>query len=82
MEATSNPYVAKALQHLEEIYTVLRMNDIMLSKSEAMKIVGGRYVLERLVATGKIRMKKTSEKDNGKWFCNAEDVFHYAGYKG
>ena len=82
MEATSNPYVAKALQNLEEIYTALRMNDIMLSKSEAMKIVGGRYVLERLVATGKIRMKKTSEKDNGKWFCNAEDVFRYAGYKG
>ena len=70
-----SPYIKKSLDHLEDIYAALRLNNIMLSKSEAMKIVGGRYVLERLVATGKIRMQKPSGKNNGKWFCNAEDVF-------
>lgn len=74
---TMNPYIKNSLDQLENIYTSLRRNNIMLSKSEAMKIVGGRYVLERLVATGKIRMQKPSEKTNGKWFCRAEDVFRY-----
>ena len=47
------------------------------SKSEAMKIVGSRYVLERLVALEKIRMTQTGRK----WFCNAGDVLKYANYK-
>lgn len=67
--------------HLEAIYTTLRKNSIKLSKSEAAKIVGGRYVLEKLVALKKIRMTKPTEKNNGKWFCNAEDVLRYANYK-
>lgn len=67
--------------HLESIYTALRTNHIKLSKSEAAKIVGGRYVLERLVALKKIRMEKPTEKKNGKWFCDADDVLRYANYK-
>lgn len=69
------PYIKSKLDQLESIYTTLRLNNIVLSKTEAAKIVGGRYVLERLVATGKIRQQKQTDKPNSKWFCNAEDVF-------
>lgn len=72
-----NPHIVKSLEHLEDIYSALRKNNITLSKSEAMKIVGGRYVLERLVNTDKIRAVQ-SKKAGRKWRCVAEDVFRYA----
>lgn len=72
-----SPSIKKNLEHLENIYTALRKNNIMLSKSEAMKIVGGRYVLERLVTAGKIRHTEQG-KAGRKWYCAAEDVFRYA----
>lgn len=71
----------QAAMHLDALYTVLRKNNIKLSKNESSKIVGSRSVLERLVATGKIRMVKRKNIQAGKWDCNAEDVFRYANYK-
>lgn len=73
----TSPYILKSLEQLENIYTALRKNNITLSKSEAMKIVGGRYVLERLVTSGKIRAVEQG-KAGHKWHCMAEDVFRYA----
>lgn len=59
------PYVTTRLHLLSAILKVV--TKMIFSKSEAMKIVDGRYVLERLVALGKIRMTQTGRK----WFCNA-----------
>lgn len=78
---TTTPYITQKLNELEDIYTVLRLNNLTISKSMAAKIAGGRYTLERLVAIGKIRMKKIANSKNGKWFCVAEDVFRFANYK-
>ena len=76
MNTTLSPYVRKSLEQLENIYAALRL--IAMSKSDAMKIVGGRYKLERLVNTGKIRLQKPeSGKAGCKWFCMAEDVFRH-----
>lgn len=47
---------------------------ITFSKTEAMKLVGGKCRLDRLVEQGKIRVEKPTRKQNGKWFCNAGDV--------
>lgn len=69
------------LMHMEDIYTVLRKNAITFSKTEAMKIVGGRGRLERLVASGKIRTAKYETYQKGRWECNAEDVLRYASDK-
>lgn len=78
MNTTLSPYVRKSLEQLENIYAALRLNCIAMSKSDAMKIVGGRYKLERLVKTGKIRLQKPeSGKAGCKWFCMAEDVFRH-----
>ena len=67
MNTTLSPYVRKSLEQLENIYAALRLNSIAMSKSDAMKIVGGRYKLERL----------ESGKAGCKWFCMAEDVFRH-----
>lgn len=69
------------LMHMEDIYAVLRKNSITFSKTEAMKIVGGRGRLERLVASGKIRASKYETYQKGRWECNAEDVLRYASDK-
>lgn len=74
-------YASKLLAELEEIYTAVRTNAITFSKTEATKIIGSRCFLERLVATGKIRMEKPSDRQAGIWKCNAEDVLRYANYK-
>lgn len=50
---------------------------IMFSKSIAQAFVGGRSRLERLVAEKKIRAEKTTDKQNGRWECNADDVLKY-----
>lgn len=81
-----SPEIQIHLRHLEEIYTILRKNNITLSKTVSMKIVGSRGVLERLVATKKIRTKQDAKQDVkpekfSRWECFAEDVFRYANYK-
>lgn len=76
-----SPEVQISLRQLEDIYTSLRINEITLSKTEASKIVGGRYVLEKLVATKKIRVRNQSPAKLNRWNCLAEDVLRYANYK-
>lgn len=74
--------INEALQHIEDVYAVLRKSDITFSKEQAMKIVGGRCALERLEATGKIRVEKyNSSYRKGQWKCNAEDVLRCASDK-
>lgn len=74
-------YITARLNELEDIYTTLRLKKITLSKTETTKIVGGRYLLERVVAIGKIRMVKPTDAPNVKWRCNGEDVFRCINYK-
>lgn len=78
MLSISKP-INDVLQHMEDIYTALRKNEITFSKTEAMKIVGSRTTLERLVASKQIRMTVRSESyRKGQWECNAEDVLRHA----
>jgi hypothetical protein len=46
----------------------------VFSKTLASRLVGGRAALNRLIKQGKIRVEKPTNKQNGKWFCNAGDV--------
>ncbi|WP_229126139.1 hypothetical protein [Bacteroides cellulosilyticus] len=48
-----------------------------LSKNQAQILVGGQRRLERLVSTGMIRARKTTDKQNGRWECNGADVVRY-----
>lgn len=73
-------HITDRLNLLEDILASLRVNNITLSKSEAIKIVGSRGLLEKLVATGKIRMKRR-QAQFGRWDCIAEDVLKYVNYK-
>ena len=58
--------------------TVLRAAQYMtLSKNQAQILVGGQRRLERLVSTGMIRARKTTDKQNGRWECNGADVVRY-----
>lgn len=63
---------------IQNICTTAYKKGITFSKSTAMKFIGSRTKLERLVAEGKIRMDKVSEAQNGKWRCNAGDVLFYS----
>lgn len=81
MTTINERYANTRLMELEEIYTAVRTNTITFSKTDATKIIGSRRILERLVATGKIRMIKLSDRQAGIWKCNAEDVLRYANYK-
>ena len=58
------------------IYRAMR-EGITFSKTQAAKIVGGRYVLERLVKQKKIRMVKPGLRQNARWECNGEDVLRH-----
>ncbi len=72
-------YYIKRSEELEIIYTVLRIQNVTLTKTLAAKIVGGRRRLESLVDAKKIRkVKKNENRKNSAWECNAEDVFQYA----
>ncbi|WP_321479730.1 hypothetical protein [uncultured Bacteroides sp.] len=53
------------------------MNNKTFGQREAADIVGGRGRLFKLVGEGKIRAEKPTNKQNGKWFCNASDVLRY-----
>ncbi len=61
-----------------QLASIMYRNQMHFGQREAAKIVGGRTRLERLIAEGKIRAEKTSNAQNGKWFCNAGDVIFYA----
>ncbi|MEA4886360.1 MAG: hypothetical protein VB063_06740 [Bacteroides graminisolvens] len=37
--------------------------------------------LKELIGSGKIRAEKRTNKQNGKWFCNAYDVIKHASLK-
>lgn len=57
------------------------MENKTFGKVEAASIVGGRGRLVRLMDEGKVRVDKPTNKQNGKWFCNAADVLRYAVVK-
>lgn len=59
---------------LSMIPLVLQKHGITFSKTEAALLLGGKARLLRLVGQGKIRVEKPTNKQNGKWFCNAADV--------
>ncbi|MEG1334592.1 MAG: hypothetical protein RSD11_13145 [Bacteroides sp.] len=65
-----------AEEKLAEI--LILMNDKTFGQREAASIVGGRGRLYRLIESGKIRTDKPTNKQNGKWFCNASDVLRHA----
>lgn len=52
----------------------LGLNQITFSQREAEKLVGGRGRLFRLIGEGSIRAEKKSDRQNGRWYCNAYDV--------
>lgn len=57
------------------------MNNKTFGRNEAADIVGGLSRLMKLVGQGKIRAEKRTNKQNGKWFCNAYDVLKHATLK-
>ena len=64
---------------MPDIETILIvMNDKTFGQREAANIVGGRGRLFNLIGAGLIRAEKMTNKQNGKWFCNASDVLRYA----
>lgn len=55
------------------------LNNKTFGQREAADIVGGRGRLFRLVGSGAIRAeKKPSNRQNGRWYCNAYDVIKNA----
>lgn len=62
----------------DKFHTILRAAaNVTFSKNTAEVFVGGRSRLERLVAENKIRAEKSTNKQNGRWLCNAADVLRY-----
>lgn len=57
------------------------LNNKTFGRDEAADIVGGLSNLKKLIEKGKIRAEKRTQKQNGKWFCNAYDVLKYASLK-
>lgn len=67
------------MEAVDRFQVVLKVaKGIMFSKNTAQAFVGGRSRLETLVAEKKIRAEKTTDKQNGRWECNASDVLRYA----
>lgn len=65
----------------EEILKIV-LNDKTFGQREAAAIVGGRGRLFRLVGSGEIRAeKRPSDRQNGRWYCNAWDVIKHAMIK-
>lgn len=56
---------------------LLAMEDECFSKDLSAKIVGGEGKLEKLIKSGSIRFEKSTNKQNGKWFCRASDVLRH-----
>ena len=57
------------------------LNDKTFGRDQAADIVGGLPRLMKLVGKGLIRAEKPTNKQNGKWFCNAWDVIKWAKLK-
>lgn len=72
--ANEDPYFSTAEYMLNAMPHVFDRLGITFSKTEAMKLVGGKCKLYKLIEQGKIRVEKTTPKQNGKWFCKAGDV--------
>lgn len=73
-----NSTTMETVQKFDRYHTILRAaRDVTFSKNISQKLVGGQRRLERLVAEGKIRAPKSTDKQNGRWLCNAEDVLRY-----
>lgn len=64
----------------EEILKIV-LNDKTFGRDQAADIVGGLTRLLDLVGKGLIRAEKRTNKQNGKWFCNAYDVIKHAKLK-
>lgn len=65
----------------EEVLKIV-LNDKTFGQREAADIVGGRGRLFRLVGSGDIRAEKIpSNRQNGRWYCNAYDVIKNASLK-
>lgn len=60
---------------MENIF--LALEGVTFCKDESARIVGGIGRLETLIAEGKIEMEKRTNKQNGKWFCNAVQVLKH-----
>lgn len=50
------------------------MSDKTFSKDWSSEIVGGEKKLELLIQSGRIDSCKPTNKQNGKWYCNAAQV--------
>lgn len=57
------------------------LNDKTFGRDQAADIVGGLSRLIDLIGKGLIRAEKRTNKQNGKWFCNAYDVIKHAQLK-
>lgn len=64
----------------EEILKIV-LNDKTFGRDQDADIVGGLTRLLDLVGKGLIRAEKRTNKQNGKWFCNAYDVIKHAKLK-
>lgn len=64
----------------EEVLKIV-LNDKTFWRDQAADIVGGLSRLVDLIGKGLIRAEKRTNKQNGKWFCNAYDVIKYAQLK-
>ena len=64
----------------EEVLKIV-LNDKTFGRDQAADIVGGLSRLVDLIGKGLIRAEKRTNKQNGKWFCNAYEVIKYAQLK-
>lgn len=71
-------YLEKDREEFRNLCTVARMKKITFTKREAIKWVGTRDRLERLIKENKIRTEKSAERQNAYWRCVAEDVLRCA----
>ena len=53
------------------------MSRFTFCKGQAASIVGGESKLLALIADGSIECEKTTNSQNGKWFCNAAQVLQH-----
>jgi hypothetical protein len=70
-----------SMQNWEELLIAFRQEKIRFSKSEAIRLIGGRRVLERLVAAKKIRLDYADRKPFARWNLFGEDVIKFINYK-
>lgn len=64
----------------EEVLKIV-LNDKTFGRDQAADIVGGLSRLIDLIGKGLIRAEKRTNKQNGKWFCNAYDAIKHAQLK-